>query len=157
MNQDNVEGALRSTVGKGEQIAANVLNNGSTAMQGKIDEVAGKAQSAYGSAKDAVGSAKDAVSSGVDAVSSIDLSGLRDEVAKLSQRVGDLVQKQASTTRDQVAGAVNVASENLSQSASMAQEKLTSIESDVEDRIKTNPWVSIGIAAMVGFLIGKMS
>jgi ElaB/YqjD/DUF883 family membrane-anchored ribosome-binding protein len=150
MNQDNVEGAVRSTLGKGEQIAGQALNNRSTTMQGNFDEVAGKAQSAYGSAKDAV-------ASGVDAVSSLDLSGLRDEIAKLSQRVTDLVGKQASTTRDQVSGAVSAATDSMSQTASMAQEKLNSLEDDVEGRIKTNPWVSVGIAAAIGFLIGKMS
>lgn len=150
MDQDNIEGALRSTLGKGEQIAGQALNSRSTTMQGNFDEVAGKAQAAYGSAKDAV-------ASGVDAVASLDLSGLRDEIAKLSQRVGDLVQKQASTTRDQVSGAVSAAADSMAQSASVAQDKLNSLESDVEGRIKTNPWVSVGIAALVGFLIGKMS
>ncbi len=150
MNEDNLQGAVRSTVGVGEQAAGRVLNNGSTTTQGHIDEAAGKAQSAYGSAKDAV-------ASGIDAVASLDLSGLRDEVAKLSQRVGDLVQKQAATTRDQVTGAASVAADTMAKSASAAQEKFNSLEGDVEERIKTNPWVSVAIAGLVGFLIGKMS
>ena len=117
MNRDNLEGAARSAFGQGERLAGDLLKDKQTSAHGRYDEVVGKAQSA-------VGSAKDAVASGVDAASSIDLTGIRDEIAKLTQTVTDLVQKQASTTRDQVMGAVEVASDNLSQSASAAQDTL---------------------------------
>jgi len=157
MNRDNLEGAGRSAYGQGEQIAGNLLKDKSTTAQGRYDDIAGKAQSALGSAKDAVGSAKDAVASGMDAASSIDLTGVQDEIAKLTQSVTALVQKQASTTRDQVMGAVGAASDNLSQSAAMAQDRLASMEEDMGTRIRRNPWSAVAVAALVGVLIGKMT
>jgi ElaB/YqjD/DUF883 family membrane-anchored ribosome-binding protein len=96
------------------------------------------------------------VDSASSAASSIDLTGLRNEIARLAQSVGDLVQKQASTTRDQVIGVVGAASDNISQSAAAAQDKLMSVEEDVGRRIRRNPWGAVGIAALVGLLIGKM-
>jgi ElaB/YqjD/DUF883 family membrane-anchored ribosome-binding protein len=150
MNRDNLEGAGRTVFGQGEQLAGNLLKDKSTTAQGRYDEVVGKAQSA-------VGSAKDAVASGIDAASSIDLSGIQDEIAKLTQSVTALVQKQASTTRDQVMGVVGAAGDNLSQSASAAQDSLISMEEDMGTRIRKNPWSAVAVAALVGVLIGKMT
>ena len=150
MNKDNFEGVARATVGKAEQLAGKAFGDPSTTGHGHYDEMVGRAQSA-------VGSAKDAIASGLDAAGSIDFSALRDEITKLSQTVGDLVQKQASTTRDQVMGVMGAAGENLSQSATAAQEQLSSIEADVGVRIRKNPWSAVAIAALVGLLIGKMS
>jgi ElaB/YqjD/DUF883 family membrane-anchored ribosome-binding protein/uncharacterized protein YjbJ (UPF0337 family) len=151
MNKENFEGAARSAFGQGDQIGGNMPKDKPAAAQGRYDEVVGQAQSAVGSAKDAL------VASGGDAASSIDLSGVRDEIAKLAQTVTDLVQKQASTTRDQVRGAVGAAGDNLSQSASVAQDKLISMEEDIGSRIRKNPWSAVAIAALVGLLIGKMT
>jgi ElaB/YqjD/DUF883 family membrane-anchored ribosome-binding protein len=150
MNKENFEGTPQSAFGQGEQIAGNMLKDKPTTAQGRYDEVIAQAQSA-------VGSAKSAIASGVDAASSIDLSGVRNEIAKLTQTVTDLVQKQASTTRDQVIGAVGAAGDNLSQSASVAQDKLISMEEDIGSRIRKNPWSAVAIAALVGLLIGKMT
>ena len=53
--------------------------------------------------------------------------------------------------------AMGAASDNLSQSATAAQDKFAAMEGDVESRIKKNPWGAVAIAALVGLLIGKMS
>lgn len=150
MNKDSFEGAARSTMGQGEQIAGNILKDKSTSAQGRYDEVVGKAQSAFGGAKDAV-------SSGVEAASTIDLAAIQAEISKLTQTVTDLVQKHTSTARDQVMGAVGAAGDNIAQSASVAQDKLISIEADMGARIQKNPWSAVAVAALVGLLIGKMS
>jgi ElaB/YqjD/DUF883 family membrane-anchored ribosome-binding protein len=52
---------------------------------------------------------------------------------------------------------MGAASDSLSQSAQMAQDKFAVVESDVEARIKKNPWGAVAIAALIGLLIGKMS
>jgi ElaB/YqjD/DUF883 family membrane-anchored ribosome-binding protein len=150
MNKDNVEGALRSAMGQGEKILGQTMNDKTTAAQGYYDDVAGKARSA-------LGNAKEAVSGSVDAVSALDFSGLRDEIAKLTQNVADLAQKQVAAGRDQVVGAMGVAGDSLSQSAAVAQDRFAAVESDVESRIRKNPWGAVVIAALIGLLIGKMS
>jgi ElaB/YqjD/DUF883 family membrane-anchored ribosome-binding protein len=148
MNKDNFEGTVRSAVGQGEKILGQATNDRSTTAH--YDDAAGKARSA-------VGSAKDAVSGGVDAISSLDFSGLRDEISKLTQKVSDLAQNQVSVGRDQVVGAMGAAGESLSQSAANAQDKFAALEGDVESRIKKNPWGAVAVAGLIGLLIGKMS
>jgi ElaB/YqjD/DUF883 family membrane-anchored ribosome-binding protein len=150
MNRDNLEGGVRSAVGQGEKLVGEVMNDKPTTAQGYYDDAAGKARSA-------LGSAKDAVNQGLDAASAVDFSVLRDQIAKLTQTVSDLAQKQMSAGRDQVAGAMGAAGDSLSQSAAIAQDKFAAVESDVESRIKKNPWGAVAIAALIGLLIGKMS
>ncbi len=150
MNKDTLEGNVRSAVGQGEKMLGQAMNDRATAAQGVYDDAAGKARAA-------VGSAKDAISGGADAISSLDFSGLRDEVMKLTQKVSDLTQNQVSARRDQVVGAMGAAGETLSQSAATAQDKFTALEGDVELRIKKNPWGAVAIAGLIGLLIGKMS
>ena len=122
MNKDTIEGTTRSAIGQGEKIFGQATGDGSLSARGAYDNVAGKVQSA-------AGNAKEAVNSGIDAVSSIDVSGLRDEVATLSRNVSDLLQKQASATKDQVVGALGAASDNFAQSASVAQDKFVGFQS----------------------------
>ena len=150
MNKDTLEGTFRSAVGQGEKIVGSAMNDRATEAQGYFDDAAGKARSA-------LGSAKDAASGTVDAVSALDFSGLRDEISKLTQKVSDLAQNQMSVSRDQVVGAMGAAGESLSQSAANAQDKFVALESDVETRIKKNPWGAVAIAALIGLLIGKMT
>jgi uncharacterized protein YjbJ (UPF0337 family) len=148
MSKDNFEGATRSTLGKVEEGVGlgEITDDKSTVTKGRYDQVAGKAQSA-------VGSAKDAIKSGADAVASVDLSPLGDDVAKITQTVSDLLQKQTSSARDQVVGAAGAAADNISHATSVAQDNLVSIEAG----IKKSPWTAVAIAALVGLLIGKMS
>ena len=143
MNKDNVEGSLRSAVGQGEKVVGQAMNDPKTTAQGIVDDVAGKARSALGSAE--------------DAVSAVDFSALRDEVAKLTQMVADLAQRQISAGREQMMGAMGSAGDSLAQSAAAAQDKLVAVEGDVEARIKKNPWAAVAVAALIGLLIGKMS
>ena len=149
MNSDQVEGNVRSAIGQAKQAVGSGLNDPSLSRQGAYDNIAGKVQSA-------AGGAADALHSGVEAVANLDLTGLRDEVAKLSKSVADMLQKQAATTRDQVVDAVSSASETLSDAASVAKEKFVSVEADLEERIKGNPMMAVGIAVVVGVLIGKI-
>jgi ElaB/YqjD/DUF883 family membrane-anchored ribosome-binding protein len=150
MDKDISGGAPPSDLGQGEQIASNTLKDKPTTPHGLYDEFLGQSPSA-------LSSAKDAAPSDLEAASSIDLSGLRNEIAKLTQTITDLVQKQASATRGQVTGAVGAAGDNLSQSASAAQETLISMEEDMGSRIRKNPWIAVGVAALVGVLVAKMT
>jgi ElaB/YqjD/DUF883 family membrane-anchored ribosome-binding protein len=135
MSRDDFEASVRSTIGEAGRVAGD----------------------AAGKAKTAAGNVTDAISNGVDAVAAVDFSSLRDDIAKLTQTVTNLVQKQAYSTRDQVMGAVGSAADNISQSSSDAQDKLMSLEADVGARIRRNPWTAIAIAALAGLLIAKLS
>lgn len=149
MNKDNVEGMGRQALGQGEEMAGRLLKDKATAARGSYDEAMGKAQAAYGEAKDALAIGGQAASA--------DLASLRDDIAKLTQTVNRLVQDGAVSARGRVMDAVGAAGDNLSQSASIAQEKLVSVEADVESRIKKNPWTAVAIAVTLGLLISKLT
>jgi ElaB/YqjD/DUF883 family membrane-anchored ribosome-binding protein len=161
VNKDSTEGTARKAVGQVEEFAGRALRDKQTAGQGLYDQVAGSAQNAYGQAKEAVtGGASEvtkAAKGAIDNVANADFGALRNDLATLTQTVSQLVQSQASVTRDQVMDAVGTASANISDSASMAQDKLTEVEADLEKRIQRNPWGAVAIAVGVGFLIGKMT
>jgi hypothetical protein len=101
----------------------------------KSEEIAGQAKSAAIDVKDAV----------VSGAASIDLSGLRDEIAKLGESLSGMVQDQATTARKQV-----------SQSASVAQDSFASFAADVRPRIQQNPWAVVAIEGLAGWLFGKI-
>src|ERR1700727_2255741 len=143
MNKDNFEGTVRSAVGQGEKIVGQATGDRGTTSQGYYDDAAGKARSA-------VGSAKDAVSGGVDAISSLDFSGLRDEISKLTQKVSDLTQNQVAAGRCQGVCAVGSARDTPPQSHANAQDKFAALEGDVESRIKKNPWGAVAVAGLMG-------
>jgi ElaB/YqjD/DUF883 family membrane-anchored ribosome-binding protein len=82
---------------------------------------------------------------------------LREDLVKLAHTIGQLVQNQAASTGAQVMDVVGTASDNISGSASVAQDKLMSIEAGVEARIQKNPWSAVAIALGLGLLIGKLS
>ena len=147
MDTGNSEGGAQVKRANGEHLAGSPMF-----ASGPSNDDAN--QSAQAHAQSAISSAKDAVGSGVQAAN-IELEVLKDQIAKLGQTVSQLVQNQASSTRDQVAGAVGSASATISHSAAAAQERLTSVEHDVEARIQRNPWSAILIAGLVGLLIGK--
>ena len=150
MNKDKFEGGVRSAVGQGERSVGAANDDKASEVRGAYDEVAGSAQTALGSKKDA---AKETADFG----SIPDLSRLRDDIARLTQTISDLAQKQVASSRDQVAGVVAAAGDSLSQSAAVAQDKFAAVEGDVEARIKKNPWGAVAVAGLIGLLIGKMS
>jgi ElaB/YqjD/DUF883 family membrane-anchored ribosome-binding protein len=150
MNKDNNEGGVRSTSEETERPAGAATDDKASEVGDAYNEVAGSAQSAWDSAKMA---AKETSDSG----SIPDLSQLRDDIAKLTKTVSDLAQKQVVSSRDQVAGIVAAAGDGLSQSAAVAQDRFAAVESDVEARIKKNPWGAVAVAGLIGLLIAKMS
>jgi uncharacterized protein YjbJ (UPF0337 family) len=60
MNEDRVEGNLRSLGGKAEQVAGRATGDAKLRAEGAIDEAAGRAQDLYGQAKDAAADAYEA-------------------------------------------------------------------------------------------------
>jgi ElaB/YqjD/DUF883 family membrane-anchored ribosome-binding protein len=78
-------------------------------------------------------------------------------VAKLAQTVTDLAQTQSASARGQVMDALGAASEQIAQSAAATQDKMMSLEADLETYVRRNPLYSVLVALGVGFLLGKMS
>ncbi|SEF11890.1 Membrane-anchored ribosome-binding protein, inhibits growth in stationary phase, ElaB/YqjD/DUF883 family [Rhizobiales bacterium GAS191] len=86
-----------------------------------------------------------------------DFEALRHDIAKLTRTVGELVQHQAQRARSQAAEAYDSGRSKLAQSATDAQDKVISLEADLEARIERNPLTALAIAMGVGFAVGMMS
>jgi ElaB/YqjD/DUF883 family membrane-anchored ribosome-binding protein len=86
-----------------------------------------------------------------------DFETLRRDVAKLAQTVTDLTQNQAAAARGQVMDTLGAASEQIAQSATATQDKIMSLEADLETYVRKNPLYSVLVALGAGFLLGKMS
>ena len=161
MNKDNIEGGLRKTAGQVEEFAGRSTKNKQMTGEGLYDQAVGTAQSTYGQAKDTLASGASAVQkaagNAMNEIAAGDFDALRADVAKLAQTVSQLVQNQASSTRNQITSAVGAAGDNLSQTAAMAQDRFMSMEADMESQIKKNPLAAVGVALGIGVLIGKMT
>jgi uncharacterized protein YjbJ (UPF0337 family) len=97
--------------------------------------------------------------------------GVRKTAGQFEETVGRTFQDKQTTGQglyDQAAGAaqnaygqakdmVNQASDNLSQTASNAQDQVASFEASLEERIKKNPLVAVGVAVGIGFVLGKIT
>jgi uncharacterized protein YjbJ (UPF0337 family) len=143
MNKGSIEGAARKTVGQAEEIASRTFKDHQTSGEKLYDQAAGNMQSAYGQAKDAVTQgAKDVV----EGLASTDFGTLRDDLAKLTQTVSQLVRNQTASTRDQIMDVAGAAGDNIAQSAAIAQDKLVSFEADIETRVQKNPLLAVALA-----------
>ena len=176
MSQDATDGDVRKTNGRTEEIGGRAVKDRQGIVPGSNEQAAGNVQTAYGQAKDAIASgatevAKDATAtyakardavvhgakSAIDGLADGDFGALRDDLARLAQTVGELLQSQAASTRDQVMDTVGAAGDNVTRSAAAAQDKLVSLEADFEAWIKKNPLSAVAIALGLGFLTAKMT
>ena len=94
--------------------------------------------------------------------------GARKTAGQFEESVGRASQDKQTTGQglyDQAAGAAqnaygqakDMASDNLSQTASNAQDQVASFEANLEERIKNNPLVAVGVAVGIGFVLGKIT
>jgi ElaB/YqjD/DUF883 family membrane-anchored ribosome-binding protein len=86
-----------------------------------------------------------------------DFVALRDDVAKLTASVSELVRTQASTTTSTVLEAVDGARHKFSDGTEDTQNRLRAVGSDIEATIERNPLVAVLTALSAGLLIGMMS
>jgi ElaB/YqjD/DUF883 family membrane-anchored ribosome-binding protein len=108
-----------------------------------------------------------------------DLATLREDFAKLSSSVADLVKLQAGEASAAMRGAVGDARERLASSAADAKEKLAgraanaharladkaadtqdrvmAAGADLESTIERNPLIAVVIALFIGLLMGTLS
>ena len=86
-----------------------------------------------------------------------DFAALRDDVAKLTTSVTELVRSQASTTTGTVMEAVKGAGQKLSDSTTEAQNRLRGMGSDIEATIERNPLAAVLTALSAGLIIGMVT
>jgi ElaB/YqjD/DUF883 family membrane-anchored ribosome-binding protein len=83
-----------------------------------------------------------------------DLAALRQDIAKISASLVDLMQERAA---NKVSEVVDDARHRFADKAAEAQERVGAIGADLESTIERNPLVAVLLAAFAGFVIGMLS
>lgn len=83
-----------------------------------------------------------------------DLVALRDDMAKLTTSVAELLRNQASTAASSVGSAIDQARQRVTETADDAQARMRSATSDLETTIERNPLTAILVALVAGLMVG---
>ena len=86
-----------------------------------------------------------------------DLASLRDDVAKLSSSLSEVIRTHSAATTNTVFDAVNNARQKISDTASKAQDHASGVSADLEATIERNPLAAVLIALVAGILVGLLS
>lgn len=86
-----------------------------------------------------------------------DLATLRDDIAKLTGTVTQLLRSRANTATDQVYSSYAQTRDQLGNRAAEARDQLGSLSSEVESKIERNPLSAVLVAALAGLLLGLFS
>ncbi len=86
-----------------------------------------------------------------------DLAVLRDDVAKLSISVSELIRAQTAAAASTGTGTADEAQQKLSGPASKMQDRVSAASSELETTIERNPLMAVLTAFMAGMLLGLLS
>ena len=86
-----------------------------------------------------------------------DLASLRDDVAKLSSSLSEVIRTHSAATTNTVFDAVNNARQKISDTASKAQDRVARASTDLETTIERNPLVAVLIAMVAGIFVGMVA
>jgi ElaB/YqjD/DUF883 family membrane-anchored ribosome-binding protein len=86
-----------------------------------------------------------------------DLAALRQDVARLTETIGKLVQHQAQTAGLGVSDIVGDATEKIASTAADAQSRVRAASGEIEASVERNPVTAVLIAFGIGMLLGIVS
>jgi ElaB/YqjD/DUF883 family membrane-anchored ribosome-binding protein len=86
-----------------------------------------------------------------------DLATLRDDIAKLTGTVSQLLRARANTATGHVYNSYAETRDQLGGRAAEAREHLGTLGHDVETKIERNPLSAVLVAALAGLLLGLFS
>jgi ElaB/YqjD/DUF883 family membrane-anchored ribosome-binding protein len=86
-----------------------------------------------------------------------DLAALRDDVAKLTSSVSEVIRTHTAATTNTVFDAVDSARQKISDTASKTQDRVAGASTDLETTIERNPLAAVLIAMVAGILVGLLS
>lgn len=96
-------------------------------------------------------------SEGTDADIAADLAALRQDVVRLSESIGALLQGQALGAARHVSDSVDDAKAKFSSAAADVQSRVTAAGGQIEATIERNPLTAMVISFGVGVALGMMS
>lgn len=135
MDKDRIAGSAQKLGGSAKETVGNVLGDTKLRAEGKTEQAAGKVRNALGGAKDEIRDWSDDVQG--------ELAHLRDEVDRLAEEpIASVLAGAAATVEDYAQQARNVIAGQAEQVSAM---------------IKERPLIAIGLAAALGYLVGRLS
>jgi ElaB/YqjD/DUF883 family membrane-anchored ribosome-binding protein len=93
----------------------------------------------------------------IKAVASEEVRNLISDVEDLMARIGDLKDVDVARVRTKVQRAVEAAKESLAEGASSLRQRAQSAASTADDYVRDSPWQAVGIAALVGAVVGILA
>jgi ElaB/YqjD/DUF883 family membrane-anchored ribosome-binding protein len=93
----------------------------------------------------------------IKAVASDEIKNLIADVEDLMARIADLKDADVAKVRTKVQRAVDAAKESLADSANNLREHAQSVAGTADDYVRESPWQAIGIAALVGAVVGILA
>ena len=93
----------------------------------------------------------------IKSVASEEIRNLIADVEDLMARIADLKDADVARVRSKVQHAVDAAKESLAESANTIREHAQSVAGTADDYVRESPWQAIGIAALVGAVVGILA
>jgi ElaB/YqjD/DUF883 family membrane-anchored ribosome-binding protein len=93
----------------------------------------------------------------IKAVASEEVKNLIADVEDLMARIADLKDADVAKVRNKVQRAVDAAKESLADSANTIREHAQGFAGSADDYVRESPWQAIGIAALVGAVVGILA
>src|SRR5579863_3745934 len=95
--------------------------------------------------------------SDVKAAASAEIKNLISDVEDLMARIADLKDADVVRVRGKVQRAVDATKQSLYDSADSIRRQAQSVASTADDYVRDSPWQAIGIAALVGAVVGILA
>jgi ElaB/YqjD/DUF883 family membrane-anchored ribosome-binding protein len=103
---------------------------------------------------------KDDLSDGMQDIKSAasgEIKNLISDVEDLMARIADLKDADVVRVRGKVQRAVDATKQSLSESADTIRRRAQDVASTADDYVRESPWQAIGIAALVGAVVGILA
>lgn len=95
--------------------------------------------------------------SNIQTVASAEIKNLIADVEDLVARIADLKDADVARVRNKVLRAVDTAKSSLADSAETVRRQAQRVATTADDYVHDSPWQAVGIAALVGAVVGVLA
>jgi ElaB/YqjD/DUF883 family membrane-anchored ribosome-binding protein len=120
-----------------------------TTLDGTVDQARASGRRLKGDISDGI--------SDIKSVASVEIKNLIADVEDLVARIADLKDVDVARVRGKVLRAVDAAKDSLAESAETVRRQAQRVATDADDYVHDSPWQAVGIAALVGAVVGILA
>jgi ElaB/YqjD/DUF883 family membrane-anchored ribosome-binding protein len=93
----------------------------------------------------------------IKSAAATEVKNLIADVEELMARIADLKDADVVRVRDKVQSAVDATKQSLAEGAETLRQQAQKVVSTADDYVRDSPWQAIGIAALVGAVVGILA